>query len=94
VGVGDLSLLRETPTMRAPGMHHVGLEEWSEANLDHGLELLPKKGVEIERHIDHPARRALTIRDPSGNRLQFFVNRDWRAETIATVSAEDAPYLL
>ncbi len=55
------------------GFHHVGVEVGSEADLDRALALLPRDGVEVERHIEHPARRAITILDPDGIRLQFYV---------------------
>jgi hypothetical protein len=34
------------------------------------------------------------IRDPDGMLLQFYVNRDWRAGTLAGVSYDEARYLL
>ena len=44
------------------------------------LPKLAARGIAVERDIDHPARRAITIRDSSGIRLQFFVNRAWERQ--------------
>jgi catechol 2,3-dioxygenase len=91
--MGVVTLLRERSGMQR-GMHHVGLEVWDESNLDRGVVAATKAGLQIERQIEHPARRIVCIKDPTGIRLQFYVNRDWRPEVIATVPEEIAPYLL
>ncbi|WBY02379.1 VOC family protein [Ramlibacter tataouinensis] len=88
-----LTLYRAGPG-RAPGFHHVGIEVGSEADLDRALALLPRDGVEVEHQIDHPVRRAITILDPDGIRLQFYVDRDWSAQRLAGVALQDALYLL
>ncbi len=93
LGEGDVTLLRQRDGLE-PELHHVGLQVANEADLDQALPKLAARGIAVERHIDHPARRAITIRDSSGIGLQFFVNRAWRPEVIATVSAADAPYAL
>ena len=67
-GTGDVTLLRRRPGLE-PGLHHVGVEVESEANLDRALRLLPAHGIRVERHVDHPARRAVIIPDSSGIRL-------------------------
>jgi catechol 2,3-dioxygenase len=92
-GTGDVTLLRRRPGME-PGLHHVGLEVAGEADLDRALPRLSELGIVVERHVDHAARRAITIPDSSGIRLQFFVNRAWQPKVIATVSENDAPYVL
>ena len=51
-------------------------------------------GVPLDNAIDHPARRCVTIRDPDGLRLQFYVDRDWSPNCIGKVTAQDAPHLL
>ena len=53
-----------------------------------------KVGIAVEREIDHPARHVVSVRDPDGLLLQFFVNKDWTAKTLAGLGAEDALYLL
>ncbi len=93
VGAGAVTLLRQRAGLE-PELHHVGLEVVDEADLDQALTKLATRGIAVERHIDHPARRAITIRDSSKIRLQFFVNRAWEPKVIATVSADDAPYAL
>ena len=92
-GTGDVTLLRRRPSLE-PSLHHVGVEVDSEANLDRALRLLPEHGIRVERHVDHPARRAITIPDSSGIRLQFYVNRNWQPQVIGTASEDEAPYLL
>jgi catechol 2,3-dioxygenase len=77
-----------------PGFHHVGFEVWDEAGLERAIAAAPKAGVEVERVVDHPARKSVCILDPDGIRLQFYANRNWTPQTIATIDAESAPYLL
>jgi hypothetical protein len=92
-GAGDITLLRQRPDLQR-GLHHVGIEVENEANLDRALQMLPERGIKPVRHVEHPARRGITVHDSSGLLLLFFVNRNWRPEIIATVSDEEAPYLL
>jgi catechol 2,3-dioxygenase len=77
-----------------PGFHHVGFEVWDEADLDRAVAAAPKADVRVERVVDHPARKSVCILDPDGIRLQFYVNRNWTPQSIATVDAASAPYLL
>jgi catechol 2,3-dioxygenase len=92
-GSGDITLLANRPGLEQ-GLHHVGIEVENEANLDQALQMLPKRGIKLVRHIEHPARRAITVHDSSGILLQFYVNRDWRPQLVSTVGEDDAPYLL
>jgi catechol 2,3-dioxygenase len=92
-GAGDITLLRQSGDLE-PGLHHVGIEVENEENLDRALKMLPEKSIKPVRHVEHPARRGITVHDSSGLLLLFFVNRDWRPEVIATVNDEEAPYLL
>lgn len=90
-GWGDLALFRVRPNLK-PGMHHVGFQVWDEADLERSIAALPGKGIKIERQVDHPARRAVCIRDPDGLLLQFHVERDWSPSTISTMDVETALY--
>ncbi len=92
-GEGDLGLFREGPGL-LPGLHHVGMDVGSEADLDRAIQMLPFRSMKLERDVSHPARRAVTVLDPDGIGLQFYVNRRWEPSVIATVNAEIAPYLL
>ncbi|GAA4334740.1 VOC family protein [Pigmentiphaga soli] len=92
-GTVSLSLVRATPGAQ-PGLHHVGIEVKDESELDRALGLLPAAGIAVEQDVDHPARRAVTIQDPDGIRLQFYVNRQWTPETLSGVGAGQARYLL
>ena len=76
------------------GFHHMGIEVGSENDLDRALVMLPSARVSVEREVNHPARRAITILDADGIRLQFYVNRDWQANRFADLSTQDAPYIL
>ena len=67
---------------------------WDDADLERSIAALPAAGVELEREVDHPARHSVVIRDPDGLRLQFFVNRNWDASTIAKARPDEALYLL
>jgi catechol 2,3-dioxygenase len=93
VGSCDLTLFRSRQGV-APGFHHTGFEVWDEADLDRSIAALAARGIEAERIVDHPARRAVTIRDPDGIRLQFYVNRKWTPEVVRAVDAQTAPHLL
>ena len=93
VGTGDLTLYRHRPGLRL-GFHHAGFEVWNEDDLDRSISALPGKDISAERIVDHPARRSVTIIDPDGIRLQFFVNRNWRPEVIETIDNETALHLL
>jgi catechol 2,3-dioxygenase len=90
---GDIALYRGRAGEET-GLHHVGVEVGSEADLDRALGLLPKAGIKSEREVDHPARRTITIRDPNGFRLQFFVNRKWPPQSIDAVDPDTARFLL
>ena len=92
IGTCDITLFRRRGEL-IPGLHHVGFPVWDETDLERAVEALGATGVAIEREIDHPARRSVCIKDPDGLRLQFYVDREWEPEVIATVSVEDAPYL-
>jgi catechol 2,3-dioxygenase len=92
VGTGDLTIYRQRPGLEA-GFHHVGFEAWDEADLERSIAGLASRGLEAERIVDHSARRAVTIRDPDGLRLQFFVNRQWTPQAANAVDAATALYL-
>jgi catechol 2,3-dioxygenase len=93
VSQGDLVLHRNAATTQ-PGLHHVGIEVLDEAGLDRAKAALPGKRITIDSEVDHPARRALTIIGMDGIRTQFFINRDWRAETLASLDDRTALALL
>jgi len=86
---GDLTLFRHRPGLEL-GLHHTGVEVWSESDLKDSLAKAKARDLDIESVHDHPARMSVTIKDPDGLRLQFYVNRDWRPEVIGTVSAEES----
>jgi catechol 2,3-dioxygenase len=73
-----------------PGLHHGSFLVESEADLDSARALLPKRGIQVEREVDHPARRALYVRDPSGNLLMYFFNRKASLKTLLDLPAADA----
>jgi catechol 2,3-dioxygenase len=92
-GAGAITLYRQKRGLEA-GFHHVGFEVWNETDLDRSLKLLPRPDTKLVREIDHPARRSIVVQDPDGIYLQFYVNRTWTPEVIATASDETALYLL
>ena len=73
VGEQSMALFRRQPGWE-PGFHHGGFELNGDAAFDRALRECKKRGVAIERVVEHDARRAIHIQDPCGNRLQFFVN--------------------
>lgn len=76
------------------GMHHVGIQVKDESDLDRSLAAVAENGMAIEREVDHPARRTVSIKDPDGIRLQFYVNRKWDPASLSGLSHEEALYLL
>jgi catechol 2,3-dioxygenase len=88
-----ITLFRARPGLTL-GLHHVGLEAWDEADLDRSLKAAPGSGVEVERDLSHPARRVVSIRDPDGIRLKFYVDRDWSADRLRGLDEETARFLL
>jgi catechol 2,3-dioxygenase len=67
---------------------------WSEDDLDRSIAALPLRNIVAERITDHPARRSVTILDPDGIRLQFYVNRDWAPDALMALDDETALHLL
>ena len=88
-----LTLYRAAPGL-SPGLHHVGIEVWDEADLEASVQRAAGQGVAILSDIDHPARRAVAISDPDGIGLQFFVDRDWSRERLRGLDAGSALALL
>ncbi len=88
-----LTLYRQRSGLQ-PGLHHVGFEVWDESDLENGLLRLHEKGLRPERVVEHAARRSVCILDPDGIRLQFYVNRNWTPETVASVDDDAALFLL
>jgi catechol 2,3-dioxygenase len=93
VSNGDLVLHRRVPGAET-GLHHVGIEVLDEAGLASGRKALPEKGIKLDSEIDHPARIALTIIGMDEVRAQFFVNRDWRPESLRSLDRRTALALL
>ena len=67
-GEEALAIFRPMPGV-APGLHHGGFELADTSDLDGAAEKLKARGVTVEKVIDHPVRRAVYVRDPSGNLL-------------------------
>jgi catechol 2,3-dioxygenase len=93
VSDGDLVLHRPMAGVES-GLHHVGIEVLDESGLDRAKAMLPDKGIKLDSEIDHPARRALSIIGMDGVRAQFFVNRDWRPQTLRSLDRKSALALL
>lgn len=76
------------------GLHHVGVVVRDERDLDEAERALPGLGVKIDSKVRHPARRALTLVDPDGLRVQMYVDRDWRPEVVTGLALDIALRLL
>lgn len=90
---GDVVLHRKSSGV-ATGLHHVGVVVRGEQDLDNAESALADRGVRIESQIDHPARRALTVCDQDGIRVQMFVDRDWRPSKLHGLERNQALQLL
>ncbi len=78
----------------APGLHHFGLELRSEAELDASLSELSARGMQPERVVDHPLRRAVFLKDPDGLRVQLFIDKASDAQRWSEVDVELAQWVL
>jgi catechol 2,3-dioxygenase len=78
----------------AVGLHHVGFEVWDESDLEGSIDRLGAARLPTERLLEHPARRAVCVRDPDGILLQFYVNRDFSPDVVEGIDADSALYLL
>jgi catechol 2,3-dioxygenase len=93
LGEKSLSIFRARPDRR-PGVHHSGVEVWDEDDLERGKRRLEAVGVRVEHESDHPMRRSVFVRDPCGQLLQFFVDREKKPELLKGMSDEVALYVL
>jgi len=91
-GAGDLALIDQKG--QVPRLHHVGVEVWAESDLDAIVHNAQSVGARIVKVVDHAARKAVSVADEDGIVMQLYVNRDWRAQVIATAATEDLPFLL
>lgn len=76
-----------------PGYHHGSFELIDDAAFDRGVRLCGERGIDIVKIAEHPARRAVHIKDPCGNKLQFFVDGDAPLETLTDLPPEEAIWL-
>lgn len=93
LGEWSMAIFRPAAGLTA-GLHHAGLEVGSEEDLDRAEREARSRGIEIERRVDHPIRRALYARDPCGQLLQFFVDRQRDVKLLSQLDAATALYVL
>jgi catechol 2,3-dioxygenase len=74
LGERNITLCSAAPG-QAAGMHHVGFEAWSDADLDASIARLRAAGSQPLLDLVHPLRRAVYVQDPDGILLQFHVDR-------------------
>ena len=53
------------------GYHHMAFEV-SPADFDGNIRRLERSGVAIESRLDHPAKKAVLVRDPDGHGVEFY----------------------
>ena len=88
-GEQALAIFAPIPSVES-GLHHGSFELMDATDLDGAKEKLAKRGVTVERVVEHPARRAIYVRDPSGNRIQYFVNGSSGLGTLAALPPAEA----
>ena len=91
LGRHDLAILPATGT-RQPGMHHVGFELESEAEVVEAEAAVRAKGIEPELSVDSATKRSFFLLDPDGLRLEFYASRD--GEWQAPPAGQDVAYYL
>ncbi|MDR5815668.1 MULTISPECIES: VOC family protein [unclassified Caballeronia] len=92
-GMGDIALYRNDVESHMP-MHHIGVEVSSEADLDAAIEGIERSGGKLIAAHEHAARRVVFVHDPDGLPIQLYVNRDWTVDTIRSIDARLAPFLI
>jgi catechol 2,3-dioxygenase len=60
----------------APAYHHVSFELANEAQYDAAIAALAECGITPERTIDLPWKRSIFLRDPDGQRSEWYVGRN------------------
>lgn len=89
LGEASLALFR-AGAGRKPGLHHIGIKLASEAELARGLTEAARRGIAVEREVDHAMRRSAFVRDPDGYLLQFYVDRSFGPACLAEISPDAA----
>lgn len=90
---GDLVLYRDDVESALP-IHHIGIEVWSDEDLDAAVAKIEATGGKLIANIEHAARRVVFVHDPDGLPLQLYVNRDWQPDVIATIGADVRHFLI
>ncbi|MSP51240.1 MAG: dioxygenase [Alphaproteobacteria bacterium] len=93
VGTGDLSLFR-AKTSRPAQFHHLNFVCADEADLEASIARAKKERLTIEAEVDAPSRRALVVRDPDGNRINFYVDRAPTPRSLSGLNEKTAIYLV
>lgn len=92
VGCQSVSLFKQQPGWEK-GYHHGGFELIDDAAFDLGMRRCEERGIEIVKVSEHPARRAVHVKDPCGNKLQFFVNGNRPLRTLSELPPDEAIWL-
>lgn len=93
VGEGDLTLHRAGEGLE-PGFHHVGVQMWSEQDIEAARSAIPARGLKILGGVAHAARSTILIHDPDHIPLQLYANRNWTPAALGKLSRADALQLL
>ena len=54
-----------------PGYHHMAFEV-SPSDFDGDIDRLEQSGIAIESRLQHPAKKAVLLRDPDGHGIEFY----------------------
>ncbi len=93
LGERTLGLFRDKRGL-TPGFHHVSMCMADEAELDASKARAQDAAIDLIVDVDHPSRRSLAINDLDGNLLHFYHDRDNTEVDWASVTAEEALYLV
>lgn len=89
----DLVLLRNSGNSSA-GLHHIGFELGDEEQLTSGINRLKTEGYDIEMNIDTPSRKSVSITDPDGICVEFYVVNPSTTTRLNDVEAYCCTYLV
>jgi catechol 2,3-dioxygenase len=89
----DLTIIKATEGQLL-GLHHIGFEMDSEAELDEADGRMKAAGIQAVLKIDHPTKRATFLRDPDGLLVEFFVERSGPHSMVCELEPGVALYLV
>jgi catechol 2,3-dioxygenase len=77
-----------------PSYHHVSFELGDQTKVDETETALRKRGVAIEKSLDHSSKRSIFLADPDGMRVEFYTRRTPDFVDLSKEPSALRPYLI